>query len=137
MRTNTLTKRLLAIGTSLFLAALIAGPFTANAQPAGQVSACSNLANEGLKGVVVCLSSLFQTIIYLIMAASVVYVVWGAFLMIRSEEKREEGKQIIYHGIIGLFVMISIWGLVSILDNTFNLSKVGPRNPPELIKLPS
>lgn len=62
---------------------------------------------------------------------AVAYVIYGAFLMITSEEKRENGKQIIYHGIIGLFVMISVWGLVNILANTFTFENNSqPQNLP-------
>ncbi len=62
-------------------------------------------------------------------AVTVVYVVYGAFLMTSNEEKRETGKQMIYYGIIGVFAMISIWGFVNILNSTFNLS-ANPITPP-------
>jgi hypothetical protein len=94
-----------------------------SASSASGSGACS-LSGKGLNGVVGCIISVFNTLIYLMMAASIVYIVLGAFNMIRSEEKREEGKQTIYYGVIGLFVMISIWGLVNILDTTFGLSSV-------------
>ena len=54
--------------------------------------------------------------------------------MIRSEEKREEGKQTIMYDIIGIFVMVSIWGLVNILNRTFNLQQ-GPIEAPKLIEV--
>ena len=40
-----------------------------------------------------------------------------------EEEKREKAKSLMIYGIIGLFVMISLWGLVAILSGTFNLDK--------------
>ena len=40
-----------------------------------------------------------------------------------EEEKREKAKSLMIDGIIGLFVMISLWGLVAILSGTFNLDK--------------
>jgi hypothetical protein len=43
--------------------------------------------------------------------------------MIRSEEKRESGRQTVIYGVIGLFAMISIWGFVNILNTTFRLNK--------------
>jgi hypothetical protein len=55
------------------------------------------------------------------MAGAVVYVIYGAFQMITSEEKRQSGKDTIVYGIIGLFVMVSVWGLVNILTSTFKL----------------
>ena len=113
--------------------AFAAVPFSANAQSIS--GACTDLGDTGLDGVVECVISIFGDIIMILIAASVVYVVYGAFLMISNEEKRDEGKQIIYHGIIGLFVMISIWGLVNILDNTFNLSDSSYiKSPPPLMK---
>jgi hypothetical protein len=65
------------------------------------------------------------------MAGAVVYIVWGAFQMITSEEKRASGRDTIVYGVIGLFVMISIWGFVNILDRTFNLQG-GYVRPPTL-----
>jgi TM2 domain-containing membrane protein YozV len=36
-----------------------------------------------------------------------------------SEEAQREGKQFMIWGIIALFVMVSVWGLVAVLQNTF------------------
>lgn len=88
------------------------------------IGGCSALKTEGLVGVVKCVISIFNILIYLMISASVVYIMYGAFNMISSEEKREAGKQTIYYGIVGLFVMISIWGFVNILVNTFGISGV-------------
>lgn len=38
-----------------------------------------------------------------------------------SGEKKEEGKSFIIWGIVALFVMVSVWGLVNILRSTFQL----------------
>ena len=40
-----------------------------------------------------------------------------------EEEKRGKARDMMIYGIIGLFVMISLWGLVAILSGTFNLDK--------------
>tara|TARA_Y100000034_G_C6722533_1_gene319705 strand:- start:364 stop:678 length:315 start_codon:yes stop_codon:yes gene_type:complete len=47
---------------------------------------------------------------------------WGAVKLILhadNEEKRRESKQILIWGTIALFVLISIWGIVTVLQNTF------------------
>ena len=36
-----------------------------------------------------------------------------------SEEGRKEGRNIMIWGIIALFVIVSVWGLVQVLNNTF------------------
>lgn len=44
-----------------------------------------------------------------------------------NEEKRKQGKQYMIWGIIALFVMVSIWGLVAILTNTFGIKLLIPQ----------
>jgi len=50
-----------------------------------------------------------------------------------NEEKRAEGRMFIIWGIVSIFIMISVWGLVNILYNTFNLNNAVPNIP----KLPT
>lgn len=101
--------------------------FVNSADPGTSLSSCQTIAKNGIAGVVGCLLGVMNNALYLIMAAAVLYVVWGAFQLMK-EEKREEAKNTVLYGIIGLFVMISIWGLVNILDRTFNLT--GPAKAP-------
>lgn len=100
-------------------------PSLASAQSTGSLSSCAVLDAQGAEGVVSCLIGFFNYFIYVIVALSVVYIVIGAFKLM-SEEKRDEGKQTIYHGIIALFVMMSIWGFVNILNRTFDLQTNAP-----------
>ncbi|MDP3735578.1 MAG: hypothetical protein Q8R39_04080 [bacterium] len=47
---------------------------------------------------------------------------WGAAMVIfqgGSEDAVRDGKRRIFWGLIALFVMFSVWGLVSILTETF------------------
>jgi hypothetical protein len=38
--------------------------------------------------------------------------------------KREEGRTFMLYGIVALFVMVSIWGLVGIISGTFGLPNI-------------
>jgi hypothetical protein len=61
---------------------------------------------------------------YLIIMAAVVVFLYGVFKFMRAEgEDKQKGREFIFWGIIGIFVMISLWGLVAILQNTFNFGK--------------
>jgi len=65
---------------------------------------------------------LLTNIVYIILAASVVLFFYGVVKLIlssSSETEKKVGKSIMYWGIIGIFVMVSVWGLISILQNTF------------------
>jgi hypothetical protein len=45
-----------------------------------------------------------------------------------GSDDREEGRWFMIYGIIGLFVMVSVWGLVSVISNTFD---IGTSFPPQ------
>ena len=70
-------------------------------------------------------------IIILIIALGVVWTIYLAFAMIKAEgDKKAEARNSIIYGLVGIFVMVSIWGLVNIFKNTFNLDNdTKPRVP--------
>ncbi len=45
-----------------------------------------------------------------------------------DKEKSSESKTIMINGIVALFIMVSVWGFVSILTTTF-ISSDGKNNP--------
>ena len=58
----------------------------------------------------------------IILSLAIVYFTWGVIKFIRGDGKdKEEGKQIMFWGIVGLFVMICVWGLVNIVKDTLAL----------------
>jgi len=53
-------------------------------------------------------------------AVAIVFFIYGLVEFIggaNNEEKRKTGKQHIIWGIIGLFIMAAVWGIMSILNN--------------------
>lgn len=58
-----------------------------------------------------------------------IYGIFAAFILnAGDEEKRKKGKTIMLYGLIGFFVMVSVWGLVHILTGSVSLNN----NPPPL-----
>ena len=60
----------------------------------------------------------------LILAAAIVFFLWGVAQFVKSagdEEARKTGKNHIIYGIIGIAVMVSMWGLVNFLTGSANL----------------
>ncbi len=67
-------------------------------------------------GIVIALATPF------LFALALLFFFWGLALFILSagnEEKRERGKKIMLWGIVALFVMTGIWGIIEILQNVF------------------
>jgi hypothetical protein len=115
----------------LVAAIMIAVP-EAQAQDAANFEACASISDDGLLGLANCIIGFFNAAIYVLMSLAVLFTIYGAFQMVSSEEKRESGRQRIIHGIIGLFVMISIWGFVNILKATFGIGGEDPHDAPTL-----
>lgn len=58
----------------------------------------------------------------ILISISVIVFVWGVFRYVTAEgEDRQKSRDVIMYGIIGLFVMVSVWGLVALVYNTFGL----------------
>ena len=63
------------------------------------------------------------SISYLFIAAAALFFAYGIFVFMRSDDqkKKEVAKSRLLWGIIALFVMVSIWGIINILRYTFDL----------------
>ena len=70
--------------------------------------------------------------ILVLISGAIVWFIWNVirYTMSKDLEKKTEAKQQMIWGIVGLFVMVSIWGFVSILSDTFNLD-----NTPRTIQI--
>jgi len=78
------------------------------------------------------IGNIIRPLVPLLISLALVIFIYGIVLLMFSEggEKKEEGKQYMFWGIIGIFVMVSVWGLVAILQRTFNLE-----NTPQVIQM--
>ncbi len=78
-----------------------------------------SLAAEDIYGLIDDAGIILGALLPLIMTLSVFYFLWAlAKYMLKAGTEQEEAKQQMLWGIIILFVMISVWGLVSILQET-------------------
>lgn len=94
------------------LIALAFTPFVAFAQNATQLFALLNILQKVL-------SYLMPVLITL----GFLYIAWAiiGFVTKTNEEERAKAKNAIFYGVIGLFVILSIWGLVSALQTLFGV----------------
>lgn len=67
------------------------------------------------------ISNIFNILIPMLITLGVIYFIWGVITYIigKDEEAKEKGRTIMIYGIIGLFAIIAMWGLVRVLTNTF------------------
>jgi NADH:ubiquinone oxidoreductase subunit 2 (subunit N) len=67
---------------------------------------------------------ILNTIVLILIALAVVYFIWNVFKYIQAGDsaKKEEAAKSMLFGIIGLAVIVSVWGLVALLQSTFGIS---------------
>ena len=85
-------------------------------------------APKNFKEVVGLALSLLEMTIPIILSFALLVFFWGLAKMVwhgGNERNYAEGRRIAFYGVIALFVMLSVWGLVALLENTF-LAIQGP-----------
>ncbi|HEY4714974.1 MAG TPA: hypothetical protein VIH31_00500 [Candidatus Paceibacterota bacterium] len=73
---------------------------------------------------------LLDSLVPLLITVAIVLFIIGVIryvLNANDSTKREEGRNFMIWGIVGLFAIVSIWGLVKLLTNTFGISFVIPQ----------
>lgn len=70
------------------------------------------------------LTDYFNLAVQIMLAAAVVFVIWNGLKFVMNGgdvEKRAEGQNGIIYGIIGIAVMLSVWGLVALVTGSTGL----------------
>ncbi len=99
------------------------------------VVALAQGSSGGIIDIIAILRDIVNAIIPFVIGLAVLVFIYGIFNFVTSagdEEARAGAKQLIIWGVIGIFVMVSVWGLVNILVQTFGLTntvKSGPAIP--------
>ena len=67
---------------------------------------------------------IIDPLIILLFALALLLFLWGLaqfILKASSEEGKKEGKRHMLWGIIGIFIMVSVYGILRVLTNTFGI----------------
>ncbi|MBN2094021.1 MAG: hypothetical protein JW740_01470 [Candidatus Zambryskibacteria bacterium] len=79
-------------------------------------------ASEGLRGLIEFLTDIGLRVIPFLAAVAFLVFVWGIAKFIRaagSEKEIKDSKNLIIWGVIGIFIMVSIWGIIAFLSSEF------------------
>jgi len=71
--------------------------------------------------------AIINPIIGIIFALALLLFVWGvARFLIQADDAnaREQGKKHIIYGLIGMFIMVSVYGILSVITGTLGVSPV-------------
>jgi len=93
----------------------LAAPSVAFAQALAPITNVNQLATRAF--------SIGDLVTYGLVALAVIFIVWNVVMYVikppSSDDKKKAGGNILW-GILGLFIIVSIWGLVNILTNSLS-----------------
>lgn len=84
------------------------------------------------RSIILTLHTLLNYIIPVLIAIGVVYFIWGVvqYTMSTDDEAKKGARSKIIQGLIGLFVIVSFWGIINVFTNTFGVGPVKGPTPP-------
>ena len=123
-------KKILAYAAPFLVPMIALGQVTG-----GQPRVCGSGSIQTLQDVICKLNEILGALLPFLIALGVLFFVWGVitYVVAGDEEKKKKGRERMVWGIIGLAVIIALWGLVRILTNTF----VGPNPNQQRIDFPT
>lgn len=92
------------------------------------------MAQDGISGILSTVSQIIGQLVPLVIGLAVLYFLWGVlqYVVAKDSEGQKEARGVMLMGIIVLFVMVSVWGLVNLLGDTLKLDT----NTPDLPSVP-
>ena len=94
----------------------------ANSASINSVAAANNAGNFGkVNEMIIGATGLLRSALVLLIALAVVWFIWNVikYSMSGEEDGKEKAKEQMIHGIIAIAVIVSIWGIVAILQSMF------------------
>jgi len=106
----------------LYGALLLALPVVASAQ-----------ALTPLRNLIVALGQIIGILIPILIALALVAFFWGLVTYIwKGAEGHKEGRNIMIAGIVSLFIMVSIWGIINLAQNALGVNPSGAVAVPQV-----
>jgi len=129
-------KKKLVLLSSFILGLLPVAAFAQISTTGSTTLGCNYSAQTGgtLIGLLCRFGQILNAVVPVLIALAVVWFIWGVimYLVGDDEEAKKRGRNRIIYGIIGLVVIVGLWGLVNLLSNTFGLSNQGNEQLPTI-----
>ena len=86
----------------------------------------------GILDTIVVVNRIVRAIVPLLISVALIVFIWGLIkylTKVGDDKSRAEAVQLMLWGIVAIFVMSSVWGLVALLQNTFSVQRNEPFVP--------
>jgi hypothetical protein len=89
------------------------------------------VAGQNLMSLITFAGEVLNRLIPLLIALALVIFFWGIVVYVYKKDATE-GRKIITAGVIALFVMVSIWGIIKVVQNTLGVYGGGTVEAPSV-----
>jgi hypothetical protein len=91
------------------------------------VAFAQNPDSTQLFAILAIVQNVLNVVIPIVITLGVVYVVYGIIMFVTktNEEERAKAKNVILYGIIGLFFIVSLWGIIGFIGRTVGVNPGG------------
>jgi hypothetical protein len=106
---------LIGFGSTAMIAGLLSLPVLVDAQTAAQ----------GLLGTLALFNRILNGLVGLAILAAILAFFWGLikWLFTKSADEKASATRMMITGIVAIFIMVSIWGIIRLLQNTFGVTQ--------------
>ncbi len=97
--------------------------------------AAATTAGTAIQNIIGDIKIILNAVIPVFMLAGTAVFLWGIIKYITAagdEEKAKTAKSYIIYGLIGVLVMVTFWGIITVLANAFNVTVGGTIIVPSL-----
>lgn len=110
---------------TLFVLTMVVAPVAVFAQVTltGTATTLGCSTDQNLSSLICRISLVLNKIIPVLMVLAVVIFIWGVIMYVISsdEEAKKKGRNRMIWGIIGLVVILGMWGLVKMIQNSLGI----------------
>lgn len=77
---------------------------------------------QGLLGTLALANKILNGLVALMILVAILAFFWGLIMyLFKQGEDKSEGLKLMFYGVIAIFVMVSIWGIIRLLQQTFGV----------------
>ena len=105
---------------------------------AGAQGIVSTTPQQGIIGLIAFANAALNDIMLLFITLAIVVFFWGLIqYILKSGEERASGLTTIFYSIIAIFIMVSIWGVIHLLQATFGVNNSNSAETPSQVQIPT
>lgn len=85
------------------------------------------MAQTTLFSILAVIRNVMDILIPLLITGALIFFIYGViqYITAKDGDAKEKGRKVLVQGVLGLFIIVSVWGLIGIIQSTFGVGAGG------------